>query len=671
MPEKLHHVQQEIENLREEIRRHDYLYYVLDQPEISDYEYDRLLKTLQALEKEHPRFITPDSPTQRVAGKAAPTFKPVRHTIPMLSLDNTYSEEELREWYDRVCRGLRGADFELVLEPKIDGVAVNLTYEKGILTVGATRGDGVTGEDVTPNLKSVRAIPLRLLSGRPPGFLEVRGEVYINKDDFEKLNKRMKESGEPAFANPRNAAAGSLRQKNPNITAERPLRFFVHSYGKVAGEQFSTHWEFLQHCRKLGLKPVEQAQLCSRLEEALAFQKSLEQRRDTLPFEVDGMVAKVNSLAQQRVLGFTRKSPRWAIAYKFAARQATTRILAIRAQVGRTGVLTPVADLEPVEVGGVTISHATLHNFDEIKRLDARVGDTVLIQRAGDVIPQVVKVIESKRTGREKEFFPPAHCPACHGPITRATEEEVAYRCLNPSCPAQLEQGLIHFARREAMDIEGLGESAVEHLVRKKSVSNFADLYSLTKDDLLQLEGFKEKKAENLLRAIERSREQPLSRLLFGLGIRHVGEKAAWVLAGRFGDIDRLVEASCDDLTRLNEVGPVMARSVVDFFSQPSVRSLVEKLRKAGVNTTEPKRETAALPLSGKTFVFTGELSAYTRSDAENRVRELGGNPSSSVSRKTDFVVAGEAPGSKLAKARKLGVKILNESEFKELIKGT
>jgi DNA ligase (NAD+) len=669
MADKELKIQRETEILRDEIRRADYRYYVLDAPEISDHEYDRLLKRLAEIEKQHPRLITADSPTQRVSGQAAPTFKPVRHTVPMLSLDNTYSDDELAGWFNRVQKALDKTDVELAVELKIDGVSANLIYENGTLVRGATRGDGTTGEDVTPNLKSVRAIPLRLLSAHPPGFLEVRGEVYIDKLDFLTLNRAMTDKGEPPFANPRNAAAGSLRQKNVLITAARPLKFFVHSCGKVEGERFSTHWEFLEHCRILGLKPAEHSLLCKSIDEVIAFQKDIETRRDSLPYEVDGIVVKVNSLAQQDAMGFTMKSPRWAIAYKFTARQATTRINGIRVQVGRTGAITPVADLDPVEVGGVTISRATLHNFDEIKRLDARIGDTVLVERAGDVIPKVVKVIESKRAGHEKTFHPPQRCPACGGPITREKEEEVAYRCLNPSCPAQLEQGLIHFACRKAMDIEGLGESAVRQLVQRNMVTSFADIYELKKDNLLQLELFREKKADNLLTAIDKSKHQPLSRLLFALGIHHAGEKAAWVLAQHFGTIDRLAHASEEDLTAIGEIGPVMAQSIRNYFRQPSVTSLIDRLKRAGVNMSEPERETAPRPLAGKIFVITGELGAFSRSEAEERIRERGGNPSSAVSRKTDYVVAGDNPGSKFDKAKKLGVAIIHEAEFLEMVK--
>jgi DNA ligase (NAD+) len=667
-PENQQKIAGEIELLRQEIRKHDYLYYVQDSPELSDYQYDQLLKKLQELEKKYPRLVTPDSPTQRVSGLAAPTFAPARHTVPMLSLDNTYSREELREWAARVDKGLKNEKCEFVVEPKIDGVGLAVTYKDGVLSTGATRGDGETGEDITPNSKTIRSIPLKLTAARPPSFVDIRGEVYMEKEEFAALNKRIVDIGEEPFANPRNAAAGSLRQKDPKVTASRPLKFFVHSYGRIeGGEDFSTHWEFLGICRKMGLRPAQQSKLFDNFDKVVDYCAEFEEKRDTLPYEIDGMVVKVNSLAQQKVLGFTMKSPRWAIAFKFAARQASTKINGIRVQVGRTGVLTPVADLEPVELSGVTISHATLHNFDEIERLGVSVGDTVLIERAGDVIPKVVKVM--KKAGGHKKFAIPAKCPACHEPVTKEKEEEVAYRCMNPSCPAQLEGGLIHFAARGAMDIEGMGESAVQQLVKSGKVKNFDDIYRLKKEDLLELELFKDRKAEKLLAAIEKSKKQPLFRLLYGLGIPNVGEKASLVLAERFETLDRLAGADREQLTSINEVGPVMAEAVTDYFSQASVRKLMEHFKSFGVNMKEPEREKGEQKLSGLTFVFTGELKNRSRSEAEALTRSLGGNPTSSVSKKTDYVVAGEAAGSKLEKAKKLGVKILDEAGFERLIK--
>lgn len=660
--------QQEIEKLKKEIRHHDYLYYVLAQPEIADYEYDNLMKRLKELEEKNPQFITDDSPTQRVSGKAIKDFTTVKHSTQMLSLDNTYSSDEIIEWDKRVKKIITNENYEYVIEPKIDGISCTLTYKNGMLTQGATRGDGDNGEDITLNIKTIKSIPLKLLS--EISLLEVRGEVYIDKADFQELNKKILNSQEQPFANPRNAAAGSLRQKNPKITAERKLRFIVHSYGTIPGtEKFKTHFEFLTLCEKIGLPTtLKNINVVREIEEVLELCKKREFDRENMPFEIDGLVIKINSLEQQKKLGFTMKSPRWAIAYKFPAKQATTKIKNIVVQVGRTGTLTPVAELEPVECGGVVISRATLHNFDEVERLGVKIGDTVLIERAGEVIPKIIKVIESKRTGKEKKFSQPVKCSVCGQTVVKVKEEDVAWRCINPSCPAHLENGLVHFAKREAMDIEGLGAAAVVQLISKKMVSDFADIYYLKKDDLLKLELFKDKKAQNLLDAIEKSKTRPLSRLLFGLGIRNVGEKSAIVLAEKFLTLDNLIRATVDDLQKIYEVGPVVAEAVVKFFAQPTTEKLVEKLKKAGVNMKE-EIKTGPKILEGKTYVFTGELKNFSRTDAEAKVRELGGNAASSVSQKTNFVVAGENPGSKYNKAKKLGVKIISEDEFLNMIK--
>lgn len=665
-------IHREIERLRAEIRHHDHCYYVLDTQEIDDRAYDLLLKRLGELEAAHPQFITPDSPTQRVGGAASSRFAPVTHSVPMLSLDNTYDDAEFTDWYRRVEKSLSGETFELVAELKIDGVSANLMYKDGVLNTAATRGDGVTGEDVTQNIRQIRSIPLRLSIDKPPAWFEVRGEIFIDTKAFDELNRTVTADGGERFANPRNAAAGSLRQKDPAVTASRPLRFFAHSYGKVEGaDPFISHQQFLDFCKTCGLRPADNTKLCHSLAEVTAWREHLESIRDTLPYEIDGMVVKVNDLRQQRILGFTSKSPRWAIAFKFAARQATTVIRAIRVQVGRTGTLTPVAELEPVELGGVTISNSTLHNFDEISRLDARIGDTVLIQRAGDVIPKVVQVITARRTGNEQIFPIPAHCPSCSGPVTRQKEEDVAYRCLNPSCPAQIEQGLLHFASREAMDIEGLGDSAIEQLVHRGLVKTFTDIYRLTHEDLMLLDLYGSKKANNLIAAIEKSKTRPLSRLLFGLGIRQVGEKAARVLAAHFGHLDALIAADTEKLTAISDIGPVMARSITDYFSQAAVRDLINGLKAAGVRMDEPLQVVSeSRPLEGKTFVLTGELTRYSRSEAENIIREKGGATTSAVSKKTDFVLAGAEPGSKLAKARTLGVSVITEEEFIRMING-
>ena len=655
-----------IERLREEIRRHDYRYYVLSQPEISDAEYDQILRELKSLEEQAPHLVTPDSPTQRVGGIPDQAFRPVRHSTAMLSLDNAFTEEELLAWHQRVVKGLPGLKPTYTVELKIDGVSLALTYAGGRLVQAATRGDGTIGEEVTANAKTIRAIPLKL-QGSAPARLEVRGEVYMAIGEFRRYNDRASRHGEETFANPRNAAAGSLRQKDPGVTAGRPLRFFVHSYGTVEGMRLSTHWEFLQACKRLGLPVNEHASRCASFEEVRRDCKRLEQLRERLGYEADGVVIKVNELSFQERLGMTMRSPRWAIAYKFAAHQATTQVLGVEHSVGRTGVVTPVASLKPVSCGGVTISSATLHNYDEVDRLGVKVGDWVLIQRAGDVIPKVAKVIESRRSGKERAIKPPTKCPACGGTIAKEKEEEVAYRCLNPSCPAQLERSILHFGSRTAMDIEGLGEVAVEQLVGRRLIRDAADLYHLREQDLLGLELLAEKKAEKLLQAIDASRTRGLARLLYALGIRHVGEKAARDLAEQFSSMDKLLHAEETQLEQIPGIGPVVAREAVQFFRQPQTKALIKQLEAAGVKMTEAVHTGSRL-LDKMAFVFTGELSRMSRSQAEALVRQLGGQASSSVSRLTDYVVAGDSPGSKLEKAKKLGVKIIEEAEFTKLI---
>ncbi|MFH1541185.1 MAG: NAD-dependent DNA ligase LigA [Elusimicrobiota bacterium] len=699
---------QKIENLKKQIRHHDYLYYVLAQPEISDSEYDSLMKQLKELEEKNPQFITTDSPTQRVSGEAVKDFTTVKHSVPMLSLENTYSSHEILEWNKRVKKiisiarqsaspSLQQGEFtsqrdkpsnelkqdegyEYIIEPKIDGISCNLIYKNGILTQAATRGDGNNGEDVTLNIKTIRSIPLSLLSTSSsatnllgnlslPTLLEVRGEVYIDKIDFQKLNEEILKNGEQPFANPRNAAAGSLRQKNPQITGKRKLKLIVHSYGMVFGtKNFKTHFEFLKLCEKIGLPTtLKNISVAKKIDEVVELCKKYEFDRENISFEVDGLVIKINSLEQQQKLGFTMKSPRWAIAYKFPAKQATTKIKNIIIQVGRTGILTPVAELEPVGCGGVIISRATLHNFEEVERLGVKIGDTILIERAGEVIPKIVKVIETKRTGDEKKLKIPEKCPICDQLVVKEKEEDVAWRCINPSCPAHLENGLVHFAKREAMDIEGLGDAVVQQLVSKKMVCDFADIYYLKKDDLLKLELFKDKKAQNLLNAIEESKSKSLSRLLLGFGIRNVGEKAAITLAEKFLTLDDLIKATVDDLQKIYEIGPTIAESVVKFFTLLETKKLIEKLKKVGINANEEIKKGPRI-FEGKTFIFTGELKNFSRTDAEAKIRELGGSTSSSVSQKTNFVVAGENPGSKLNKAKKLGIKIILEEEFLKMV---
>lgn len=659
-------IEKKIEALRDKIRRHDYLYYVLSHPEISDKEYDNLIAELKHLEEEHPEFKSPDSPTMRVGGGILEGFKTVQHKQKMLSLDNTYSFQEAAAWDERVRKGLNKTEkIEYVAELKIDGVSANLTYQEGRLVSGATRGDGQTGEDVTANVKTIRSIPLVFLGKDTPGFIEVRGEVYMEHKDFNSLNQEKKKNGGILFANPRNATSGSLKLLDASIVAKRRLNFFAHSLGEYNGLRFNTHWEFLSRLKSWGLCVNPESRLCSGLEEVIAYCKKWRGKRESLNYEIDGVVVKLNSIAQQKRLGATLKSSRWAVAYKFPARQATTRVLKIKIDVGRTGVITPTAELEPVECSGVIIRHATLHNFDEIKRLKIREGDRILIERAGDVIPKVVKVVEHKGS---RDFEIPKNCPVCRGKVVKEKEEDVAWRCINSFCPAQLERGLLHFASRPAMDIEGMGEAVVSQLVGLRLVHSFSDIYKLKEADLRKLELFKDKKVNNLLSSIEKSKKRSLSRLIFALGIRHVGEKAAYVLAQRFKELDNLAKAEKDDLEEIFEIGPVMAKSVSEYFAQSISKKLINEFREAGLNFREESAGVKKGALRDKSMVFTGELESYSRQQAEGLVRQSGGNTASGVSRNTDFVVAGRNPGSKYDKAKKLGIKIISEKEFKELL---
>lgn len=654
-----------IHEIREQINYHNYLYYVLDSPEISDAEYDRLLHELAGLEKAHPELITPDSPTQRVGAPPLEAFRPVTHTIPMLSLSNTETEEETMEFDRRTKRFLHlpeGETIDYVAEPKLDGLAVEVVYEGGRLKVGSTRGDGYTGEDVTLNLRTIRTIPLNLLKVHEaiPERLEVRGEIFIPLEDFRRLNSQRGEAGEPLFANPRNAAAGSLRQLDSKITAKRPLDIFFYGTGEAAGRRFTTHWEILNTLQRWGLKINPLNKRCQGIEQAIDYYKEIGNRRNSLGYEIDGVVIKVNSLELQERLGTVARSPRWAVAYKFEPRQAVTRILEIEAQVGRTGILTPVATMEPVKIGGVTVSRSTLHNQDEIDRKDVRVGDWVLIQRAGDVIPEVVKVITSKRTGKEVAYRLPGRCPVCGSEVLK---EEVYYRCTGINCPAQLKERIRHFASRRAIDIEGLGEKLTEQLVDKGLVKNLSDIYYLTKDQIAGLERMADKSAQNIIDAIEGSKKRDLSRVVYALGIRHVGEHVGKVLAHRFGRIEGLMSAGEDDLLAIETIGPEIAQSVVNFFSQRDNRGEIERLRNAGV-VIPPLHARKGGKLEGKVFVFTGTLRSFSRDTAKERVESLGGHVVSSISKKTDFVVAGENPGSKADKARGLGVTMITEDEF-------
>ncbi len=662
-------VQQRIQHLRDEINYHNYRYYVLDDPEISDAEYDRLLRELQSLEQQYPELITPDSPTQRVGAAPQAAFESVAHSVPMLSLDNAFDDAEVKEFDARLRRLLApGEPVEYVVEPKFDGLAVELIYEAGRFVQGSTRGDGYVGENITQNLKTIKSVPLKLIerSLPAPQRLELRGEVVIPIKAFEELNRQRAANGEMLFANPRNAAAGSLRQLDPRITASRPLDIFCHSVGQVVGYNFQTHWQFLETITHWGLKAAPQRRLCRSLTEIFQFYDELGQQRDQLPFEIDGMVIKVNSLAQREAIGMKTRSPRWAIAYKFPARQEVTQILDIKAQVGRTGTLTPVAIMKPVRVGGVEVSRATLHNQDEIDKKDVRIGDWVVVQRAGDVIPEVVKVVTSRRTGAEKPYQLPTTCPVCGGHVVRLPGE-AAHRCQNLSCPAQLKQQIGHFASRTAMDIEGLGDKLIDQLVDKGLVADVADLYALSKEQWIQLERMGEKSAQNILEALEKSKRIPLPRFIYSLGIRFVGEHTAELLAKHFRTIDNLKNASYEELLTIYEIGPQSAQSIVQFFNEPKNLATIERLLQAGV-TIQPLEEQVGDRLAGKVFVFTGELESFSRSEAEKLVASLGGRATSSVSKKTDFVVVGKAPGSKADRARELGIKLLTEAEFKAMV---
>jgi DNA ligase (NAD+) len=658
-------IKNNIESLKTKLRKHDYLYYVLSQPLVSDKEYDDLLRQLKSLEDQYPDYRTADSPSQRLSSVISAGFKTVRHKAGMFSLDNTYSIDELRLWDERVHKGLgKAANYKYVVELKIDGVSANLTYLHRKLTVGSTRGDGQVGEDVTANIRTIRAIPLVLLDNSPEDFLEIRGEVYMDKKDFLKVNQERLGQGEALFANPRNATSGSLKLLDSSVTAKRRLNFFAHSLGDYHGNAIDTQWDFLASLTQWGMRRNMHSALCSDIEEVINYCRKWQDKRDGLEYEIDGVVVKINSFNQQKDLGFTAKAPRWAVAYKFAARQATTQVLAIKVNVGRTGVITPVAMLEPVECSGVMISNATLHNFDEIERLGLREGDRVLIERAGDVIPKVVKVVEQRG---KQPYVKPQQCPACREKIVKEKEADVAYRCINSNCPAQLERALLHFASRDALDIEGLGPAVITQLVKLGWLKSLADIYELKINDLLKLELFKEKKANNLLGGIQKSKHASLARLIFALGIRHVGQKAAYTLAMEFGSLDKIMQAKLGDLDRIPEIGEVMAGSIIEYFALNQTRKLIRKLKAAQVNMSQEAAKVKTSRLTAKTIVFTGQLEGDSRSQAEALVRQLGGIPASSVSSKTAFLVAGESTGAKFNRAKQLGVKIISGKEFLRL----
>ena len=695
------------DELRRQLNRHNYLYYVLNQPEISDAEYDRLFRELQELEEKHPQLVTTDSPTQRIGATPLDEFKSVRHRVPMLSLGNAFDEAELRAFDERVKRLLdlpAGEVIEYVSELKVDGLAVSLTYENGVLTSGSTRGDGFTGEDVTQNVRTIRAIPLRMLEPHPPSpspraergrddrgrlsvetrgevrspgpsppppipaLLEVRGEVYLDRREFARINREREEQGEALFANPRNAAAGSVRQLDPSITARRRLDIIVYGTGAVEGISFERHSQALDYLERCGFRASPERALCRGVDEAIAYCQEWQQKHVDLTYGTDGVVTKVNSLAMQEQLGQVSRSPRWAIAYKFPPEEQTTVVKDIFVSVGRTGALTPVAMMEPVVVSGSTVRMATLHNEDEVARKDVRIGDTVVIRKAGDVIPEVVSVLPSKRTGSEREFVMPDKCPVCGADAVRE-EGEAVRRCTGIACPAQINGRIEHFFSRGGVNAEGVGPKIIAQLTARELVRDPADLYFLTEEDLLKLERMGDKLADNLLAAIASTKRPPLARLIYGLGIRHVGEHVAEVLAERFGSLERIAQVSEEELANTPEIGPVIAEAIAIFFRQEQTKRLLEKLRKADVHPEAPARAAASAggPFAGKTVVFTGAIG-IPRSEAEAMVNAQGGRAASGVSKSTDFVVAGEEPGSKYEKARALGVTILTEDEFRRMI---
>jgi DNA ligase (NAD+) len=666
-----------IEKLRAEINRHNYLYYVQDNPEISDAEYDRLMQELKRLEEQYPQFLAPDSPTQRVGAAPLEAFGVVDHPYPLLSLANAFSDDDLMAWYNRMIKLVGSRPFDFVCEHKIDGLAVALTYENGQFVTGATRGDGLRGENITQNLRTIRSIPLSVSKDAPPRF-EVRGEVYLPKSGFVKLNKEREVEGLPLFANPRNAAAGSVRQLDSRITAKRPLDIFIYMLGYAEGKAVpATHWETMAWLKSLGFKVNPNMRLVNSIEGTLDYFRAWEKQRASLPYEADGVVVKLNQINLQNELGDVGREPRWAIAYKPPALQATTKLLDIGISVGRTGTLNPYAILEPVAVGGVTIKNATLHNEDDIHRKDVRVGDTVIIQRAGEVIPEVVGPVKEKRTGKEKEFDLLAKiyskekgrpaCPECGGEVVKP-EGEVMYYCSNAACPAQAQLRIEHFASKGAMDIRGVGENISATLFNQGLAKNAADLYYLKPEQLAELEKMGEKSAANIINAINASQSRPLARLIFALGIKHVGEEMAETLANKYRSIEKLAEASHDELMQTSSIGPKIADSITAFFREADNLKIVERLKAAGVKMEETAVKAENLPLSGKEFVVTGRLDAFSRQEAETKIKELGGAAKDNVTRKTDYVVYGADPGSKKTKAESLGIKLLTEKEFIKLI---
>ncbi|WP_368986457.1 NAD-dependent DNA ligase LigA [Caldifermentibacillus hisashii] len=664
---RLEDAKKRVDELHKLLNQYGYEYYVLDKPSVPDSEYDKRMQELIALETEFPQLKTPNSPTQRIGGEVLEGFQKVRHRIPMLSLANAFNEADLRD-FDRRVRQTVG-DTAYVCELKIDGLAVSLRYENGVFVQGSTRGDGTIGEDITVNLRTVRSIPLQLTE---KVTIEVRGEVFMPKKSFAKLNKEREENGEILFANPRNAAAGSLRQLDPKIAASRNLDVFLYAIGENHLELIERHSEGLNYLDRLGLKTNQERRLCSTIDDVLEYIKEWQEKRPDLPYEIDGIVVKVDRYDQQEKLGTTVKSPRWAIAYKFPAEEVMTKLIGIDLSVGRTGVVTPTGILEPVRVAGTTVQRASLHNEDLIKEKDIRIGDYVIVKKAGDIIPEVVRSVPEKRTGKENPFAMPTHCPACGSELVRL-EGEVALRCINPKCPAQIREGLIHFVSRNAMNIDGLGEKVITQLFQENLVADVADIYKLTKEQLIQLERMGEKSVQNLLTAIEASKENSLERLLFGLGIRHVGAKAAKILAQTYEHIDLLMEAKEEELQAITDIGEKMANSIVTYFQAPEVKELIDELKSLGVNVTykgERPQNIADIesPVAGKTIVLTGKLTNLSRNEAKEKLEQLGATVTGSVSKKTDIVIAGADAGSKLEKAQSLDIEIWSEEQFLEIL---
>jgi DNA ligase (NAD+) len=659
-------IEKRIDKLREAIREHDYLYYVLNQPKISDQQYDKLFAKLKAIEKENPQLITADSPTQRVSGQPLESFDTVKHMVPMLSMDNTYNADELRAFDERVRKQLEGMDYNYVVELKIDGVAISLRYENGVLVTAATRGDGRIGDNVTANVRTIKAVPLVLRGDKIPAVLEVRGEVYMPTSAFTELNKLRVEAGEPTFANPRNSTAGSLKLLDATMTASRNLSFFAYATGEVSEPLAENHYQILQKFKKIGLPVNPHIKTGKDIDEVVDICKSWNEKRFTLDYQIDGMVIKVNRFDQQDILGATGRAPRWCISYKFAAEQAETIVESIGVQVGKSGILTPVANLTPVQLSGTTVKRASLHNFDEVKRLGVGVGSTVIIEKAGEIIPQVIEVIKGKATLDGSIALEPKECPNC-GSAVEKDIDGVYIRCMNPDCVGQLKERLKYFAGRGQMDIDNLGSSLIEQLVDVGLVKNFADLYKLKKSDLIDLERMAEKSADNVITAIEASKTRPLWRFVTALGIRHIGGQSAQILAEYFGSLSELMEATQEELADIDQIGPTMANSVYEYFRNSKNKRTIDELLAAGVKPEKPKIKRSD-KLAGKTIVVTGTLENFTRQQIEQAIRQAGAKSSSSVSKKTDFVLVGDNPGSKLDKAKKLGVKVIDEKQFLELL---